>query len=36
MAEVNKDFDKEKFLKRAIKNWENQYVPPAVDDSIPY
>ena len=36
MAEVNKDFDKEKFLKRAIKNWENQYVPPAIDDSIPY
>ena len=36
MAEVNKDFDKEKFLKRALKNWEDNYEPPIIDDSIPY
>ena len=36
MAEVNKDFDKEKFLKRALKNWEDNYEPPTIDDSIPY
>jgi len=36
MAEVNVDFDKEKFLKRALKNWEDNYEPPIIDDSIPY
>ena len=36
MAKVNKDFDKEKFLKRALKNWEDNYEPPIIDDSIPY
>lgn len=36
IAEKNPDFDREKFLRRAIKAWEDNYEPPIIDDSIPY
>jgi len=32
----NPDFDKEKFVRRATKAWEDNYDPPYLDDHIPY
>lgn len=29
-------FNKEKFVRRAILKWEENYEPPFIDDSIPY
>ena len=31
----NPRFDREKFLKRSIKAWENKHLAP-IDDKIPY
>jgi len=35
LAETNPRFDKEKFLDRAIKAWEDAH-PMEIDDEIPY
>ena len=35
LAETNPRFDKGKFIARAVKNWEDNYNPPEIDDFIP-
>ena len=32
----NPDFDRDKFIRRATKKWEDTYEPPEIDDCIPY
>lgn len=36
LAEHNPDFDKDKFIHRAIAAWERNYEHPIIDDEIPY
>lgn len=36
LAATNPKFDKEKFLARAIKAWEEAHPPEEIDDEIPY
>lgn len=36
LAAHNPDFNKEKFIRRATKAWEDNYEPPFIDDEIPH
>ena len=36
LEKLNKKFNREKFLARAIANWEKKNLPPIIDDDIPY
>lgn len=36
LEKLNKKFNRKKFLKRAIANWEKKNLPPIIDDDIPY
>jgi len=36
LAATNPRFDKEKFLRRAIKAWEDKHDYAPIDDEIPY
>ena len=36
LADTNPRFDKEKFLRRAIKAWEDKHDIAAINDEIPY
>lgn len=35
LAATNPRFDRGKFVARAVKNWEDNYNPPEIDDTIP-
>jgi len=35
LAATNPRFDRDKFVARAVKNWEDNYNPPEIDDFIP-
>ena len=35
LAATNPRFDRSKFVARAVKNWEDNYNPPEIDDTIP-
>lgn len=35
LAASNPNFNREKFIARATKCWEDNYLPPEVDDYIP-
>lgn len=36
LAESNDRFDRDKFVARATKAWEDNYVKPHIEDYIPY
>ena len=36
LESMNKRFDRDKFLDRAIKAWERNNLPEGVNDGIPY
>ena len=36
LEKLNDKFNRDKFLARAIANWEKQNLPPIIDDEIPY
>lgn len=36
LAKTNPRFDKEKFISRAVKNWEQAHPMENIDDEIPY
>lgn len=35
LVATNPRFDRDKFVARAVKNWEDNYNPPEIDDFIP-
>ena len=36
LAKTNERFDRDKFIARAVRSWEDNYTPPEIDDEIPY
>lgn len=36
LAKTNPRFDRERFIRRATKAWEDKHTPQEIDDEIPY